>query len=134
MVATFSKLYHLSTVVAPFPALLFAEFKDSLCVFIVVTFSPSVPLHVAFFTDFRLACLALPDFSASHFVLADVLGLYPNATTLLGTVQSILSSVFCKFPVPENLEFDIEDLVNMFQRNLLFCAAPRWHELWIGCR
>jgi hypothetical protein len=86
MVAAFSELYHLSTIVAPLPTLFFTEFENSLCAFIVVACSSSVPFHVAFLADFRLAFFALADFSASHLVLANVLWFYPNAAAFLRAV------------------------------------------------
>jgi hypothetical protein len=134
VIASFSKLHHFSTVVAPFPALLFAELQNSLCTFIVVALFAPVPLHVAFLADFSLAYFAFANFSSSHLVFVNVLWFDPYAASFLGTVESIFGRIFGKFSVPEYLEFDIEKFVNMVQRNLLFCAASWWHKLWIGCR
>lgn len=134
MVAAFSQLYHFPTIVTAFPALLFAEFEHSLCSFIVFAFTSSVPLHIAFLADLHLTFFTYANLAPSRFVLADVLWLYPDATAFPWTVETVFGSVFCELPVPENLEFDVKELVNVGQGYLFFCTAPWWHELWISGR
>lgn len=133
MVAAFSQLYHLPTIIASLPALLFPKLENSKCTLIVVAFASSVPFHVAFLADLRLAFFAFTNFASSHFVLADVLWFYPDATAFLWTVKAILCGVFGELPVPKDFELDVEELVNVIQRYLFLCTAPWWHELWIGC-
>lgn len=113
MVTALSQLHHFPTIIASFPALLFAKLENSLCAFIIVAFTSAMPFHIAFFADFRLAFFALANFSASYLVLPNVLWFYPNAAAFLGAVQTILGSIFCEFPVPEDFEFEIEELVDV---------------------
>jgi hypothetical protein len=134
VIAAFSQLHHFSTIVASFPALLFAEFDYALCSFVVFAFASSVPAHVAFLADFRLAFFAGAHVPACRSVFLDVFRFYPYATAFLWTVEAILGCVFCELPIPENLELGVEQSVDMFKRNLPFGAALWWHELWVGGR
>lgn len=86
MVAAFSQLHHFPTIITTFPTLLFAEFEHSLCALVIVAVASSVPFHVTFLADFRLAFFAFADLAPGHLVLANVLWFYPDATAFLRTV------------------------------------------------
>lgn len=96
-----------------------------------------MPAAVALRTHLCLAPRAFPIFTACVGAAAsigmDVGWFDPFAASALGAVESVLCGVFLVFLIPFHLEFKVEELVHVFERDVLGgVAAFRGHVLGIG--
>jgi hypothetical protein len=113
------------TAVAPLPSLLFGGFDKCLGLGIFRTVARRMHFLRTVAAYKCLAVLALPDLST--FLHGDVVRFDPCTTLTRWTVDAILGLVLLKLAIPKNLEFLVEQLVNVFEINVLVCTAPRRH-------
>jgi len=85
-----------------------------------------VHLVVAENADLRLAPRAVSIFSAMR-IPVEIRWLDPLATFRGTTVDSVFGVVFVILPIPQNLEFLVEQLFNMLQGNMIVGTTARWH-------
>lgn len=130
VVAAFFALDKGAAAVAALPAFLFC-LLDQLCDFGVLgTFGRAVHLPVARGTDFSFAPCAegvLASLDRVHVARS----FDPLTAFEVGAVDAVFCIELLVFGVPEFLELDIEDFVNVFERNVLVAAAFRWHVCWV---
>jgi hypothetical protein len=130
MVAAFLELHHNVTAIASLPALLLCRLDKRFRLGILWTFTRGVHLLRTDATHSGLALLAAPNFAA--ILHANVMRFDPSATTPSRTVHAILSLVFLKFAVPERLEFVVEELLDVFEVDVLVGTAPGRHMGGVG--
>ncbi len=53
----------------------------------------------------------------------------PFATFLARTIDAVFGVIFLVLAIPVYFEFEIEELVNVFERDVLVCTAFWWHML-----
>lgn len=87
-------------------------------------------LVVANRTYSSAASLAFANLSAT--VNRDVAWLDPFATVLPNTIDPVLGFVFLELAIPILLEFHVEELVYMFQVDMIVRATTWGHVRWIG--
>ena len=117
MVAPFLQLYHCRTVVASLPTSLLGYLHKLLCLFILRTVLPDMPLAIAKTAYLSLTPTAFPvppsASRTSRGVCVDVCWFDPLTAALTRTVDPILSGKFLVFLVPQVLEFVTEEPIDM---------------------
>lgn len=61
----------------------------------------------------------------------DFAGLDPFSAALGRAVKSVLGRVFLVLLVPAHLELQIEEIVDMFEGNVIRGTAFGWHMCWV---
>lgn len=125
MIASFFELDHSRTVEASLPAFLLCNLNKDLRRGILGTLSRRVHLVIA-----DTAHPGPTSFTLSYFATvleADVIGFDPLATMTSRAVDTVSSGVLLEFPIPGLLEFLVEELVNMLERDVLSGATFRGH-------
>lgn len=89
-----------------------------------------MPFSVTCNTNFRLASPTNAILLAI-LVFVYILRLYPLATSSSRTVYTVFGSVLRELPIPGFLEGNIEEVVDMMERNMITSAASRWHMLGV---
>lgn len=137
VVAAFLQLDGGGAVEATLPAFVLGDLDELLRRGVLGAFAACVPFVVAGAADFHIASLAFAVLSASVGATArinvDVCGFDPRAATPSWAVDTVLGRVLLVLSIPFSLEAVIEELVDVFQVDALFCAARRGHMLWV-CR
>jgi hypothetical protein len=125
MVAALFEFNHGLAVVATLPSLLFGHIDKSLSLWIFGALAAGVHLIV---TQRANLCLT---FGAATVLatlkLVHVGRLDPLATVLCGTVEAILCRILLILCVPQYLEFVVEQVVDVFERDVILIAALRRH-------
>ena len=136
VVAAFLELDGRRAVEAALPSFFLGDLDELLRRGVFRAFAAGMPFVVACAADFRLAPLAfavLPaPVGATAGIDVDVCGFDPRAATPSGAVDAVFRRVFLELSIPFSFEAVVEELVDVFQIDAVFCAACRWHMLWIG--
>ena len=94
-----------------------------------------MPFTVTGRTNLGLATGTLAIFAApvktARGIDMDVGRLDPFATATSGAVDTVFGGVFLVFLVPFHFEFCVEELLNVFEGNVIGCAALWRHMGWI---
>ncbi len=93
-----------------------------------------MPLVVALAAHFDSATTALAVLSASARIGVYVRRLYPFATSLSRTVDTIFSCVFLIFLIPFHLELGVEQTIHVLEWYVILSTTFRWHVLRIRHR
>ena len=138
VVAAFLELDGGGAVEAALPAGLLCDLDELLRRGVLGALAARVPFVVAGAADFGLAPLASAVFPAAVGAAAgvdgDVGGFDPGAATLCGAVDAVLGGVLLELSVPFPFEGIVEELFDVFQVDVLFCAAGRGHVLRVRYR
>ena len=130
MIAALLELDHGAAVEAPLPPFLL-RLVDELGGFRVIwAVLRSMHLVVAECADLGLASGAVRILSSLN-VAMDVGRLDPFATFRGWAVDAVLGVVLLVLPVPESLELEIEQLVDVLQGDMVVGAASRRHVRWV---
>ena len=136
VVAAFFELDHGGAVVAALPAGLFGDFGEAGCGFVLWALTARVPLTIAGHADLGPTSLAFsvfpPAVDTTGCVDVDVRGFYPFAAALSWAVGAVLGCVFLVFLVPFHFELDVEELVDVFEGDVVAGAAGGRHMRRIG--
>ena len=132
MVASLLELNHSRATEAALPAFLLSNLNEYLGDGVLRTFSRRVHFIVANTADPCSASLA-PSYLTS-ILESDMIGFDPFATVTSRTVDAISCCVFLEFSVPGLFELLIEQLIDVFERNVLRRAAFWRHVGWISDR
>ena len=131
VIAAFLELDRGRAVVTSLPAFQFGDLGKSCGRFVFGTILTVVPFSVAHDTYLCPAAAAFPVFPsgvcAARSVQVDICRFNPLATALGGTINAILRCVFLIFPIPFHLELQVEQLVHVFQGDVVYGAAFRRH-------
>lgn len=96
-----------------------------------------MPAAVTLRANFRFASPTLPilpsRMSATTCIDVDVRGLDPLPTSPLRTIQPVLRSILLILLVPLHLKFEVEEPINMFQRDVLGRLAAPWRHVLRVC-
>ena len=133
VVAAFLKLNGGGAIEATLPSFLLCDLDEFLRRGVLGAFTARVPFVVAGAADFRLASLAFAVLPAAG-VDFDVCGFDPGAATPGGAVDAVFGRILMVFSVPSSFEIVVEELIDVFQFDALFCAAGRGHMLRVRCR
>ena len=118
MVAALLQLDHIPAVVAALPSLLLRLLQDLVRLFIRRTRAGAVPFIIAF-----TAYASLTTTTSTHLttvpVTLDLVGSDPSSTFPAWTVNSVSGGKFVVFVVPGSLEVDIEQMIDVFQRDAI---------------
>jgi hypothetical protein len=125
VVAAFLELHHCRAIEAFLPAFLFRSIDELPRCWILGTVSRCVSFVVAGGAHARTAFLTLPDLSSVFY--GDMTGFNPFATPFGDAVDSILGLILLELTIPRLLEFLVEELVDVFEIDVIFCATTRWH-------
>ena len=138
VVAAFLELDGGGAVEAALPAFLLCDLDELLRRGVLGALAARVPFVVAGAADFGLAPLASavlsPSVGAAARVDGDVGGFNPGAAALCGAVEAVFGRVFLKLSVPFSFEAIVEELIDVFEADALFCAASGGHVLRVRCR
>lgn len=136
VVAAFLELDGRGAVEAALPAFFLGDLDEFLRRGVFGAVAAGMPFVVAGAADFRLAPLAFAKLPASVGATArvdvDMCGFDPGAATPCGAVDAVFGRVLLKLSIPFSFEAVVEELVDVFEVDAIFCAACRWHMLWIG--
>ena len=136
VVAAFLELDGRRAVEAALPSFFLCDLDELLRRGVFRAFAAGMPFVVACAADFRLAPLAFAVLPAPVGTTAgidvDVCGFDPRAATPSGAVDAVFRRVFLELSIPFSFEAVVEELVDVFQIDAVFCAACGWHMLWIG--
>jgi hypothetical protein len=129
VIASLFQLDHSTTVVAPLPAFLLRDLDKRSGRWVLRAFPVGrVVLSIASRAYLRRAALALAELAAwVVWVGLDVRGLDPFTAGARGAVQSILGRVLLVLFVPAGFEFVVEELVDVSEGDMLFCATFGGH-------
>jgi hypothetical protein len=78
----------------------------------------------------RAAAFTFPNLAA-RFISLNMVGFDPLPTSSTWAVYTILCSIFLKLSIPRFLESLVEELVDVFQGDVIRRAATWWHVCWI---
>ena len=131
MIATLLQLYHRFAIITALPAGLFGNLDKLLRLLVLGTFPARMPLTVAKTTHLQLAARAPAILASDRAIHVYVRRLDPLATASGRTVYAILCRILLVFPVPENLEFVVEEAIDVLEGDVVLRAAPGWHVLRI---
>jgi hypothetical protein len=130
VVATFFQLDHSITAVASLPSFLLRLLDQLRNLRILWTVCGLVHLVVAKRTYFGLASGTMSNLSALGIAM-NVRRLDPLATFWERAVYPIFSVILLILAVPKNLEFEVEQLVDVLKRDVVFSAAAWRHMRWV---
>lgn len=120
----------------PLPAFFLRDLGEASGCFVLRAVATCVPPSIARATNLCAAAAAFPVFTPTgrspRGVKVDVGGLDPLAAAAGGAIDAILGGVFLILLIPFHLKTEIEELIDMFQRNVVGGAALRRHVLRIG--
>lgn len=132
MVAALLQLNHRATTVAALPTGLLRRFEQAIRLLIVRTLFLPMPLPATQDTHLRLTTAALPVLPTIAFaIIVVVSGLDPLPAPPRRAVNPVLGGVLLELPVPELLEGDVEELVDVLQRDAIHRAALGRHVLGV---
>ena len=135
MVASLLELDHGRTVVAPLPSLLLGDLDEPLGLLVLGTFLAGVPLAVASTAHLGLAPAAFAVLPVSNRpIRVDVGRLDPLAAALGRAVDAVLGRVLLVLSIPQHLELQIEQAINVLQRDVVRGAALWRHVLRVRDR
>lgn len=136
VVASFLQLDRRRAVEAALPALLLGDLGEPRRGFILGTFAPGVPAPVAGTADLRTAPLAVPVLAAAaraaRGIDMDMRGLDPFAAAARRAVDAVFGGVFLILAVPGLLELEVEEAVDVLQRDVVRGTALGRHVLRVG--
>ena len=130
MIAALLELNHCRAAVALLPPLLPGSVDELFGRWILRTVTRRVSFVVADSTHLGAAPLAFADLPAAF--SRDMTRLDPFATILPYAINPVLGFVFLELAIPRLLELLVEELVHMFQVDVIVCATARRHMRWIG--
>lgn len=135
MIAALLELDHGRTVMTPLPPLSLCNLHKGIGFVILGAFFPAVPLAVTEAADLGLTSAAFAILSAtSGLVKVDIGRLDPFSAAFTGAVDAVLGRVLLIFTVPLHLELDVEQLVDMLERDMISGATTGRHVLRIRDR
>lgn len=129
MVATFFQLNHGPTTVASLPASFFSSIEQLVSFLVVGTLLGAMPFSITQTAHSRSTPRTFPNFTAVP--LVNMRRLDPFSALPCRTIYAVLGRVFLEFLIPRLLKLDVKQLINMFERNMICCAAFGWHMLGI---
>lgn len=129
MVTAFLEFDHRVTTIASLPALLFSCLDECFGLGILGTLARCVHLLRANTAHLHLTLFATSNLAT--ILHADIVWFNPGPALSTGTIYPILRLVFLKLSVPQDLEFLVEQFLNMFEVNVLVCTASGWHMGWV---
>lgn len=133
MVAALLELDHGGAIVAALPACVLGQARELQRGFVFRTVGClGMPFAVAEAAHFGFAAAAFAVPAARTGVPKDAAGSDPLAAAGARAVEPVLRGVFEVFLVPLSLEFVVEVLVDVFQRDVVGCAAAWRHVLGVG--
>lgn len=89
-----------------------------------------MPLSIAPTTNLRLTSGTLP--IPASLILMYVAWIDPLTTSSRRTIYTVLGRVFEELPVPRLLEVEVEEPVDVLERDVVGGAASRWHVCGVG--
>lgn len=133
MVAAFRQLHHSPTIITPLPPILLPQLNNPLRRLVVIALPDTMPLTPTLLTHLRLALLARAPLPPRRAINLDILWFYPLPAPFRGAIESVLRRVFGELAVPEDLEFGVEEVLDVAEGDAVLGAAFGRHELWV-CR
>lgn len=132
MVAALLQLNHRATTVAALPTRLLRRFEQTIRLLIARTLLLPMPLPTTQDTHLRLTTTTLPILPTMAFpIIMVVSGLDPLPAPPRRAVNPVLGGILLELPVPELLEGDVEELVDVLQRDAVRGAALGRHVLGV---
>lgn len=131
MIAPLLQLDHRAAAIAPLPALRLGHLDELPSRRILRALAGLVRAVVALTAHARAAAFAFPD-AAARAVGGDGGGFDPRAAVAGRAVDAVAGGVFLEFVVPGLLEGLVEELVDVFQRDVVAGAAAWGHVRGVG--
>lgn len=132
MIAPFLQLDHRAAAVTPLPASRLGHLNELAGRRILRAFARLVGSVVALAANARPAAFALPDAATCGTVGSDVRRFDPRAAVAGGAVDAVAGGILLEFVVPGFLEGLVEELVDMFEGDVVRGAATRGHVRGVG--
>ncbi|KAL8711265.1 MAG: hypothetical protein Q9225_007143 [Loekoesia sp. 1 TL-2023] len=136
VVAAFLQLHRRAAVVAALPSFLLGNFDELSRRVISGADATAMPAAVAGDADFRPTSrtfsVSPPRVSAAAGINVDISRFDPFAASTRRTIEAVLGGVFLVFLIPFHFEFGVEELVNVFEGDVVGGAASWGHVLGIG--
>lgn len=130
MITALLQFYHCPTAVTSLPASFLRCVEKFVGLFVLRAFATAMPLSIAQAANLcstTTTLAILPTIS-----LVDVRRLDPLSTSTCWTIDPVLCGELLELAIPSLLEFDIEKFVDVFEGNMVGCAAFRRHMLRIS--